>query len=237
MPDHATLITGASRGIGRALANRLAAAGGTVIGLARTAPEDDFPGAFFTADLADRAATEDTLAQITDRYGVDQLVNNAGALVPALIEDTTLENFDREIAVNLRAALHCAQACLPAMRAKGRGRIVNIASRAILGRVQRTGYAAAKLGIVGFTRVWAAELAAAQITVNTVSPGPIATEMFQTNMPPGSPEYERVIGGIPMGRMGRPEEVAAAIAYFLGDDASFVTGQTLFVCGGGSIGK
>ena len=122
------------------------------------------------------------------------------------------------------------------MRAKGGGRIVNIASRAILGRVQRTGYAAAKLGIVGFTRVWAAELAAAHVTVNTVSPGPIETEMFQTNVPPGSPEYQRVIGGIPMGRMGRPEEVAAAIAYFLSDDASFVTGQTLFVCGGGSIG-
>jgi len=167
---------------------------------------------------------------------VDRLVNNAGYLVPATVMETSRADFDRQTDVNLRAALLCVQACLPVMRQRNCGRIVNIATRAVLGRVKRTAYAAAKLGLIGATRVWALELAPFGITVNTVAPGPIATEMFKTNMPVGSDEYNHVIAGIPMGRMGTPDEVASAIGYFLDDAASYVTGQTLFVCGGGSIG-
>jgi NAD(P)-dependent dehydrogenase (short-subunit alcohol dehydrogenase family) len=233
----ATLITGASRGIGRALADKLAADGETVIGLSRRRPAEDFPGDYYEADLADQEALAEALAAMTAAHSVTRVVNNAGALAAAELSGTTLDGFNTEIAVNLRAALQCVQACLPEMRKRETGRIVNIATRAILGRVKRTGYAAAKMGLVGFTRTWALELAPFGITVNAIAPGPIATEMFLTNMPPGSPEYERVLSGIPLRRMGKPEEVAATIAFFLSDAASFVTGQTLFVCGGGSIGK
>jgi NAD(P)-dependent dehydrogenase (short-subunit alcohol dehydrogenase family) len=235
--ESATLITGASRGIGRALADKLAADGETVIGLSRRRPAEDFPGDYYEADLADQEALAEALAAMTAAHSVTRVVNNAGALAAAELSATTLDGFDTEIAVNLRAALQCVQACLPEMRKRETGRIVNIATRAILGRVKRTGYGAAKMGLVGFTRTWALELAPFGITVNAIAPGPIATEMFLTNMPPGSPEYERVLSGIPLRRMGKPEEVAATIAFFLSDAASFVTGQTLFVCGGGSIGK
>jgi NAD(P)-dependent dehydrogenase (short-subunit alcohol dehydrogenase family) len=236
MMGHATLITGASRGIGRALAERLAGRGETVIGLARRNPDNGFPGDFFEVDLADADQTREAATEIAARYSVDRLVNNAGYLVPATLAETERADYELQTDVNLRASLLCVQACLPVMREKQFGRIVNIATRAVLGRVKRTAYAAAKLGLIGATRVWALELAPFGITVNTVAPGPIATEMFKTNMPVGSDEYNRVIAGIPLGRMGTPEEVASAIGYFLDDDAAFVTGQTLFVCGGGSIG-
>ncbi len=236
MKPYVTLVTGASRGIGLAIANRLAAAGSTVIGVSRRRPDGDFPGTYFEIDLSNREETEQGLRDVTATHSIDHLVNNAGYLIASTLDETTSEEFDTQIAVNLRAYVQCAQACLPAMRARGRGRIVNIASRATLGRIKRTAYAAAKAGVLSLTKTWALELAPSGITVNTIAPGPIATEMFKTNMPPGSPEYETVIAGIPMNRMGRPEEIAAAAVFFLSDDAGFVTGQTLYVCGGGGVG-
>ncbi|MEO7243786.1 MAG: SDR family oxidoreductase, partial [Rubrivivax sp.] len=150
---------------------------------------------------------------------------------------------DKILALNCRAALDCTQALLPGIRAArhpdgaAAGRIVNIASRSLLGRVEGSMYAAAKAALVGFTRSWALELAAEGVTVNCVAPGPVATEMFEHNNPPGDPRRDRLLGAVPMRRLGSPAEVAAAVAFFLSAEAGFTTGQTLFVCGGASISQ
>lgn len=231
-----TLVTGASKGIGFAIAERFARDGQRVIGVARGEPERDFPGDYHRVDLEDTDAAVKALAEIVAAQPVDNLVNNAGYSIPQSVSDTDLADFDKQIAVNLRGALICAQACIPAMRAKKRGRIVNISSRAILGKEERTAYAAAKAGLIGFTRVWASELAAEGVTVNAIAPGPIETALFLRNHPPGSDKYKALEDTVPVRRMGTPEDIAAAVAFFASDDASFVTGQLLYVCGGLSLG-
>lgn len=227
------LITGATRGIGRATVKRIVAAGGEVIGIARRAPEDDFPGAFYACDLLDRDATARTLAQILVDHDIAGLVNNAGLNHVQRLEDVDLDRFDEVVGVNLRAAIQCAQAVVRGMRARRYGRIVNVSSRSALGRIGRTSYGAAKAGVVGLSRNWALELAPAGITVNAVSPGPTATEMFMRN---NAGLVEEFKSGIPMGRLGEPDEIAAAIEFLLSRDASYVTGQLLHVCGGASVG-
>jgi len=137
----------------------------------------------------------------------------------------------------MRAAIQCAQAVLPAMLNARFGRIVNITSRALLGRANTSSYSAAKAGLVAITRSWALELADKNITVNAVGPGPTETDMWNKNNPPDAPATRAHIARIPMGRMGQPDEIAGAVAYFMSEEASFTTGQHLFVCGGLSIGS
>lgn len=232
------LITGASKGIGLATAARLAAAGKLVIGLARTPPDEGFPGAFYAVDLADRDATEAALQDIVSAHTVTGLVNNVGLNVLQPVEAVDLDTFARVIDLNLRTALQCTQAVLPTMRARGYGRIVNISSRGAFGRVNRTSYAAAKAGIIGMTYTWALELAKEGITANVVSPGPTATEMFRrNNLANAAPETVQAwLADVPMGRFGEPDEIAAAIEFLLKPDASFITGQVLHACGGSSLG-
>jgi len=229
------LITGASKGIGLALSHRLATQGHTVVGIARNA-SDDFPGALHPLDLADPAAS-DELAAIIRAAEVDGVVNNVGLVRAAPLGDIAVSTLEEVMRVNLHPALVATQAALPGMRSRGWGRVVNISSLTVLGSIERTSYAAAKAALVSFTRSWALELAATGITINAVSPGPTETELFRANNAPGSEGEARYLSGMPMRRFGKPEEVAAAIDFLLSDDAAFMTGQTLHVDGGASIGK
>lgn len=231
------LITGASKGIGRALAQSLADAGHSVVGIARHADDPDFPGTLIAVDLSDRHQTQQALDELARQYRFDGLVNNVGLVRPQLLGEVDLDDFDAVMRVNLHAALQATQALLPGMRAQGWGRIINISSLTVLGITHRTAYAAAKAAMVSFTRSWALELATTGITVNAVAPGPTETELFRANNPSGSEGEARYLSGVPLGRFGKPEEIAAAIAFLLSEHSGFITGQTLFVDGGASIGK
>jgi 3-oxoacyl-[acyl-carrier protein] reductase len=235
--ERVTLVTGATRGIGRAIAEKLAAQNHRIVGIARSLTDAAFPGEIFVADLRDEQSLKRALTAIVGRYAVTGLVNNAGLNHIQKLGEIDLAAFDEVIAVNLRAAVQCAQAVLPAMLRAGFGRIVNITSRALLGRATTSSYSAAKAGLVAMTRSWALELADKNITVNAVGPGPTETEMWNKNNPPDSPTTRAHIARIPMGRMGQPDEIAGAVAYFMSEEASFTTGQHLFVCGGLSIGS
>ncbi|MDH3235679.1 MAG: SDR family oxidoreductase [Alphaproteobacteria bacterium] len=232
MEARTTLISGATKGIGRAAAERLSARGHTVIGISRTKPDARFPGQFFQADLGDREARAAVLTEITGRFQVDNLVNNVGVANPQALEDVDPETFARTIDLNLGAAIDLTQAVLPNMRRQKRGRIVNISSRSALGRELRTSYAAAKSGMIGMSRSWALELAGDGITVNVVAPGLTGTDMMRMN----NPDIEQRAKAIPMRRLASPDEIAVAIEFFLSDDASYITGQLLHACGGLSIG-
>jgi NAD(P)-dependent dehydrogenase (short-subunit alcohol dehydrogenase family) len=230
------LITGAGRGIGRAVAEAAARAGHKVIGLTRSPPPGDFPGELVIVDLGNDAALSSCLAAIVERGPIDAVVNNAGIITVAPLPEIDIANLDAMWAVNTRAMIRVAQLCLPRLRESACGRIVNIGSRAALGKIGRVGYSATKAALTGLTRSMALELAPHGITVNCIAPGPIETEFFTGVNDPSSPATRALIEAVPLGRLGRPEEVAGVVLFFLSADAGFITGQTLYVCGGLTIG-
>lgn len=231
-----TVVTGVSRGIGTAIAQDLARRGHRVVGLARTQPEA-FDGEFYSVDLADPAATAATMAEITRKHRVLRLVNNAGIARIAPVEAATLEDFEAIMAVNVRSVMQCMQAVLPGMREAQFGRIVNIGSRAGMGKEGRLIYGASKAAIVSMTRTVALEYAGDGITANCIGPGPIETDMIRKSYPAGSDKRTAFTRQVPVGRFGQPEEIAHACAYFLSDEAGFTTGQVLYICGGMSVGQ
>lgn len=230
------LVTGASKGIGRAICQRLVDDGYSVVGVARTRPAD-LPTniEFHTVDLANSQAVDAFLSDAakTPFYG---LVNNVGMVPIANLEDVRIEDLYRAVQLNVEVAIRFTQSLAPAMKAAKQGRVINIASRAALGKPGRTVYSMTKAGLIGMTRTWALELAPFGVTVNAVAPGPIATEFFAGVNDPSDARTQTLLAGIPVGRLGKPEEVAHSIAYFLDERCGFVTGQTHLVCGGVSIG-
>ena len=232
-----TLVTGGSAGIGRAICEALLAQGRSVLNLDRQAPDwhhDQLVS--LQADLTRQGEIEDAARHIGASYTVTALVNNAGATRPGNIGGASMANLDVVVGLHLRAPILLTQACLPSLRACGNGRIVNISSRAALGKPERIVYSATKAGLIGLTRTLAQELGADGITVNAVAPGPIATELFKNSNPEGAPQTQRILDSILVKRIGTPEDVARAALFFLAPDNGFVTGQVLYVCGGTTLG-
>ena len=230
MTNHRTaLVTGATRGIGLALARRLAASGWSVVGIARHA-SDDFPGRLLCCDLADPAQTAETLRGLLSESAVDALVNNAGIALPQSLENLDLAALQQVFDLNVRVAVQLAQACLPGLKRSPAGRIVNLCSRAIHGARERTAYAAAKSALVGVTRTWALELAPLGITVNAVAPGPVATELFFNGK--SAEQIDQIARLAPLERLGEPDEIAAAVSFLAGPDGAWVNSQVLRINGG-----
>jgi 3-oxoacyl-[acyl-carrier protein] reductase len=229
-----TLVTGATRGIGRAIADHLGALGHRVIGLA-SKPSKDFPYELFLADLADELATAGAIERIRAVGPVHHLVNNAGISLLGDILTLNFSDMRRLFEVNVRAPSQLVKAFLPDMIAAGYGRIVNIGSKAQQGRQGVSAYAASKAAMQAMTVSWALECAAKGITVNLVAPGAIQTEMLDLNNPVGSERRQRLTAMIPAGQLGLTLQIAGAVAYFLSPAAAYTTGQTLNVCGGWSL--
>lgn len=238
MTGHVALITGGSKGIGANLARRLLERDYQVISMARNVPDWSHDRLEHMAvDLLDPEAVATAAADVAARYEVSHLVHNAGLIWPNLIEEARPEDIAGLAQLHLGAALTLLQACLPSMKEKTFGRVLFNGSRAALGVPTRTAYSATKAGMVGMARTWALELAPHGITVNVVAPGPIQTDNFWGIIPKGSDREAELATRIPVGRLGAVEDVTNAFLFFCDPANSFVTGQTLFICGGASIGS
>ncbi|MBK1654821.1 3-oxoacyl-ACP reductase FabG [Allochromatium vinosum] len=235
------LVTGASRGIGRAIAMALAEQGATVVGTATTesgaqAIEQALTGAGhqgmgLVLNVSDAASVDAALAQITERLGAPSiLVNNAGITRDNLLMRMKDEEWDAVIDTNLTSLYRLSKGCLRAMTKARKGRIINIASVVgAMGNAGQTNYAAAKAGMMGFTKSLAREVGSRGITVNCVAPGFIDTDMTKE-----LPEAHRqtLLGAIPLGRLGQPEEIASAVVFLASPGGAYITGETLHVNGG-----
>ena len=233
------LLTGASSGIGLATAEAFLNAGYEVICIARRpCPLRSERLRSITVNLMDADATRSAALDLAAEAPATTIVHCAGAIREKPIEETRIADLEALASLHLTAALSLVQANLAAMKEAHYGRIVLISTRAVLGLARRTAYSSTKAGMLGLARTWALELAPHGVTVNVVAPGPIAeTEMFEELIPPGSPKMSAAARQIPVGRFGTPHDVARAIMFFADPQAAFITGQTLFVCGGTSVGS
>ena len=236
------LVTGASRGIGRTIALRLAAEGARVAinyaGNVKAAEEVKAAieaaggtAILCRADVADSAAVEAMVADVAKEFGaIDILVNNAGITRDTLLMRMKDEDFAKVLDTNLKGVFYCTKAVAKLMMKKRAGRIINMASVVgLVGNAGQTNYAAAKAGVIGFSKSAAKELASRGITVNAVAPGFIGTDMT-ADLPESV--KEKALSDIPLGRAGQPEDVANAVLFLASDQASYITGQVVHVDGG-----
>ena len=236
------LVTGASRGIGRAVALAFAAEGasvalnfaGNVAAAEAVRAEIESAGGkaiLVPADVSDENAVEDMVKTVTEAFGsIDILVNNAGITRDGLLLRMKEEDWDAVLNTNLKGVFLCTKAVSKFMMKKRYGRIVNMASVVgVTGNASQANYAAAKAGVIGFTKAMAKELASRGITVNAIAPGFIRSDM--TDVLPDKVK-ETMLAGIPLGRAGEPEDVAKAALFLASDQAAYITGQVLTVDGG-----
>lgn len=233
LKDKVAVITGASRGLGKAMALRFAAEG-CKIALADISPiQFDGPAGdalIVQADVSKSADVESFIHQTLQKFSkIDVLVNNAGILRDATLTKMSDEQFDQVISVNLRGVFLCGRACAKVMVEQKHGRIINISSVASRGNFGQTNYSAAKAGVIGMTKTWALELSKHGILVNAIAPGLIATEMTQS-----IPEdvRKKMIDFIPLKRMGFPQEVADLALFLASEDASYIQGEVININGG-----
>ena len=232
------LVTGGSNGIGRAVVRMLLDAGYEVVSLDRVPSPLSHPTlSTISVDLTDEAATAAAAGTALRGGPITTLIHNAGAIRPAMLADASTADLAVLSRLHLAAPLLLARTMLPGMRAARFGRIVLVSSRAALGLATRSAYAATKAGMIALTRTWALELGPDGITANAVAPGPIETDMFHEILPQGDPRIATLAQSIPVRRLGRVEDVARAVLFLADPASSFITGQTLFVCGGSSVGS
>lgn len=241
LKDQVAVVTGASQGLGKAVAIALAANGATVVCLARSADKlaetvklIEAAGGVAEAvscDVTDRAAAADAITGAHKKYGrLDILVNNAGITRDKLVRGMSDEEWDDVIATNLTSCFVCCRAAAGVMRRAKYGRIINMASiSGVIGNAGQANYSASKAGMIGMTRTMSKELVSRGVTVNAVAPGFIASEMTAEL---GDVVMEEVKKRIPAKRVGRPEDVAAAVLFLASKDASYISGQTIVVDGG-----
>ena len=239
------LVTGASRGIGRAIALELGRLGATVVGTATSSggaeaigaalAEAGVQGSGLELDVADPASVEACLAEVTSRHATPTiLVNNAGITRDNLLMRMKDEEWESIIDTNLSSVYRMSKACLRGMMKARKGRIVNIASVVgAMGNAGQSNYAAAQAGMMGFARALAREIGARGITVNTVAPGFIDTDMTRAL---DDAQRDALLAQIPLNRLGQPQDIAATVAFLCSPAAAYITGQTLHVNGGMYMG-
>ncbi|MEU5840334.1 3-oxoacyl-ACP reductase FabG [Rhodococcus sp. NPDC047139] len=244
MSDRIAIVTGGGSGIGRAIGLRLASDGNMVAifdldsdaaaATAATIEESGGKALGVQVDVTDRSAIDAGVAEVRSRLGRPTvLVNNAGLSLDSPFLDITPELWQKSLAVNLTGTFDCCQAVLPDMLDEGWGRIVNISSSSVhSGSAGLAGYVSAKSGVVGLTKVLALEFGKHGVTVNTIPPGFIDTPMLRRTVEKGFVDLDQQTAKTPVGRIGRPEDIAATCAFLVSDEAGYITGQVIGVNGG-----
>jgi NAD(P)-dependent dehydrogenase (short-subunit alcohol dehydrogenase family) len=232
------IVTGGGTGIGAAVSRLMLAQGYEVVAVGLDEPDWSEHGfSFERLDLLDLDATRAFAERTASEKPVTHFVHNAGFILPNLLESARPEDLVKLTTIHAGAALVFAQALTPGMKERHFGRIIFNSSRASLGARTRTAYSYSKAGIHGMMRTWALELGEFGITVNTVAPGPILTDNFWGIVEKDGPVQQQIANSLPVKRIGLPDDVARAILFFADPLNGYVTGQTLFVCGGASIGS